>query len=339
MLGLSSAPPVLSVKPSELTLSVRIQGIKQWIRNCDMHHSLDCAPTVDDNIFPIRLIECSSNSLRLVDIEEVRRENKRPQYITLSHCWGESRTMYKTTQRTLSEHQSLIPFDALPQTFQDAINICRELGVQYLWIDSLCIIQDNNEDWNCEASKMGSIFHGAFLTISALSSANSDGGCIFPPDIKPFTKLDLPGANRGTVYIQERRSTAIISNIFEQSPMARRGWILQEMILSNRVIHFGKGQIFWQCRKLFQSEDRLYTSIYKEAFSDIVGPFHPLPSLQNLSSKTWWAIVVEHWSRSLTFPQDSLPSLEGMKNFYQKITGDESVLGLWKKNLPVHLSW
>lgn len=81
-------------------------------------------------------------------------------YVTLSHCWGQTDSIHsiQTERHNLRDHKKVIKFLSLPKTFQDAVTLCRELGIKYLWIDSLCIIQNDEADWVTESAKMGSIY-------------------------------------------------------------------------------------------------------------------------------------------------------------------------------------
>ena len=98
--------------------------------------------------------------------------------MTLSHCWGTSRRLM-ATKETLKDLQGGVAVSSLPETFRDAIVITRRLGIRYLWIDYLCIIQDDPQDWEREASKMADVYRNSYLTISAAASADSSSGC-FP---------------------------------------------------------------------------------------------------------------------------------------------------------------
>jgi hypothetical protein len=139
--------------------------------DCDKNHSCDRnrgSPTV-----PTRLLDVSESgeSIRIVELGEDREH-----YIALSHCWGLSHRI-TTTKENIAKHREGIPIRQLPATFRQAVFIARELDIRYLWIDSLCIIQDDFPDWEHEASRMGNVYAHAYLTISALSTADDSSGC------------------------------------------------------------------------------------------------------------------------------------------------------------------
>ncbi|KAJ0421268.1 heterokaryon incompatibility protein-domain-containing protein [Aspergillus carlsbadensis] len=92
-------------------------------------------------------------------------------YAALSYCWGspaEARSQLKTTQDTLNAHLNKIALPSLPQTVWDAVMVCRELEIQFLWVDALCIIQGDAEDWERESMEMANVYSNAFITIGAL---------------------------------------------------------------------------------------------------------------------------------------------------------------------------
>lgn len=111
--------------------------------------------------------------LRLILSSELTGE-----YAALSHCWGSHETA-KTTSKDIDSRLRNIPFESLPKTSQDAINLCREFKIRYIWIDSLCIIQDNEAAWRHEANGMTMVYGNAFLVLVA-SASSGDEISMFP---------------------------------------------------------------------------------------------------------------------------------------------------------------
>jgi len=139
--------------------------------------------------------------------------------------------------------------DDLSNTFRDAVRITRELGGRYLWIDSLCIIQDNEDDWAREAKVMAKVYANSHCTLAALSSKNSTEGCrlfLIQHTISSFVDLDVNywGPMRIRVFDPEPVSWGI------SGPLTLRAWTLRERELSRRNIHFGEGQLLWECHEL-----------------------------------------------------------------------------------------
>jgi hypothetical protein len=130
-------------------------------------------------------------------------------------------------------------------TFQDAVTVTRELGVLYLWIDSLCIIQyeDSLEDWNCESGRMESVFSQAYCTIAATAAADSNAGFL-----KRYICTD-------SVYVQDASGNEFYISTdvddFDQdvgkAKLNTRAWVMQEGVLAKRTIHFSANQMYWEC--------------------------------------------------------------------------------------------
>lgn len=342
-------------------LAMRIPTIEDWIRSCENGHD-DCAANLSLCALPARILDVGTDPPRLRHPDTAWAIETdfggRLQYCALSHCWGESGVPLRTTHATIASFEESIPFVTLPRTFQDAVTVARALGLRYLWIDSLCILQDDGEDWNREAAKMADIFHGAYLTISASSANNCHAGCLGELLPHPAVQFDLPSGAKIFLHADFLRE-AYHSVTLEGFPIHKRGWIFQEIFLSRRVVHITNEQIYWQCRCLLESEDQILSRISEvdlvrlEDASDAVKgrglrstqrltnvPLSGFQSLrQSPSGLNWWMLMRDHSSRALTFPKDSLPSLAGTVALWQRLAGDEPVLGMWKKELPVHLSW
>jgi hypothetical protein len=128
------------------------------------------------------------------------------------------------------------------------VEICRRLDLQYIWIDSLCIIQDSDEDWAEESINMAKIYANAFLTIAATKSKDGTGGCYSD---REACYRDCGTVIEGSVFIRgqmPRFGGAAGSKTAEGWPLLLRGWVYQEMSLSTRVLHFGSQEVVWQCR-------------------------------------------------------------------------------------------
>lgn len=170
--------------------SARALGqVRAWLNICDKHHQCLKHSSAERSlpVLPTRVLYLEENSEKVYLLES---QEKRAQYIALSHSWGKSHrlTLMKSNIVTL---QSGIKLAEIPHTFRDAIIICRALGVQCLWIDSLCIIQDDPTDWEAESSKMSSVYMNAYLAVSALHSADDADGC-FPSIARASKQIPFP---------------------------------------------------------------------------------------------------------------------------------------------------
>ncbi|KAK4121894.1 HET-domain-containing protein [Parathielavia appendiculata] len=201
-------------------------------------------------------------------------------YTALSHCWGR-KPFLRTLSGSLDAHRSGIPWARLPTTFQGAVEFTRKLGIRYLWIDSLCIIQDDQHDWCREATKMVSVYQNATLAISAAKSEGAYGGLYaeFPPKNRTHTVEFCPEQHddhcsssfspssqpeyaereelahkRKTEQIHLRLALSHPHRLLSpyhaptiSLPIFSRGWILQERFLSPRILHFGPEELTFEC--------------------------------------------------------------------------------------------
>jgi hypothetical protein len=274
-------------------------------------------------------------------------------YAVLSHVWGGVDIDCKTTGRNISEYEKDgIDPDNIPRTFMDAILLTLDLHIQYIWIDSLCIIQDDPEDWQREAAKMASIFRDATLTLSATTSSNCLGGCGYSKTFEPATQFKgttLPFAVRVTPYSTKFPNDAYIG--VQDSPVNYRAWIFQEKLLSQRILHATGDQYVWQCASRLELEDGFYVaepqldipwqylglldSHLPEAKGEIARP----STEREMLNLRWWVWAKDYSERRLSHPGDQYAAFAGVVQLFQDLTGDEPVIGLWKEHLYLHLAW
>lgn len=193
----------------------------------------------------------------------------RGQYLCLSYCWG-SHLPLRTLKANLAEMARGIPWDKLPKTFQDAVHLTKVLGLSYLWIDALCIVQDDPTDWSWEASRMSTIYSDSYLTVAATFGENSDSGLYSLLEANDSQQHLLPGAN-GTIFVRlARHATSIdmsddtyvsavtkipadptsidhASSSICRTPLMTRAWPLQEYLLPSRILQFGPREMIWEC--------------------------------------------------------------------------------------------
>jgi hypothetical protein len=187
-------------------------------------------------------------------------------YVALSHCWGtkqSSNPPLTTDKAKLASHLHRIQMAYLSKTFQDAVVLTKLCGVRYLWVDSLCIVQDDGIEWKIEAAKMGAIYYNAYLTLSAIDSIDSHGGLYL--DVKRST-LNV-STKTWRPYLSSRPTRSTTSTVIcrqvhhgrdslcDNGPLKKRGWILQESLLSRRILYCGRDQFNWQCNCYSTTED------------------------------------------------------------------------------------
>lgn len=273
-----------------------------------------------DDEFSIRLYETSNETAR---------------YICLSHCWGGA-NLFKTETDSLLARTQQIDWNDLPKTFQDAITMTRALGIRYLWIDSLCIIQDDEEDWRDESAKMHEIYRNGYLTIAASKSKGPNGGlfAVASPDYK----LKEWHMETQETKIQTRR----IIEHFEASkefPLMQRGWVFQERVLSRRILHFGSAELIWECMQHQECECSLLRSSlasqgWKENYLPVSGE-----GVFGSNFFTWWKVVKDYSALNLTFDKDIFPALSGLAEEQMEARDSLYIAGLWQDSLLYDLMW
>ncbi|KAF4333927.1 heterokaryon incompatibility [Fusarium beomiforme] len=164
-------------------------------------------------------------------------------YVVLSHCWGrpteEEKKRFCTTRQNYQDRLQGFSYDELPRTFQDAVRVTQLLEKQYLWIDALCIIQGPDGDWNSEARTMEDIFANAYCTIAASSARGWEDG---------FLKSEFGYSGTGMPGIPTILNCACdFEKDVDEGPLVKRAWVLQERVLSRRIIHFTARHTYWEC--------------------------------------------------------------------------------------------
>jgi len=212
------------------------------MEDCSANYgSMICGRASAPKHLPTRLLQITGHQkLRLY----TPSSKERGCYACLSHCWGGSVAL-QTTHTTELEFCDNIPWHSLPRTFKDAVDLTWRLGLKYLWIDSLCILQDDIDDWRHEGSKMASIYSNSFITLAATKSANCNGGLYTTEETHRNINLHRVRDKCGEVYmIHSSRSLLHRGFGLSQLLLLTRAWALQERLLPPRVVHFADEELF-----------------------------------------------------------------------------------------------
>jgi len=277
----------------------------------------------------------------------VSGKHERHEYIALSYCWGGPQQL-TTTRKSLRDRCCGIQMTELPQTILDAVWITRLLGIRYLWVDSLCIIQDDTQDTATEISYMGKVYKGAALTIAAANAPSVRDG---------FVRLLETNYRRGNFYLDHHNQNKRVCVHFNRKegtdPLEQRAWTFQESLLSRRLLIFAEGQIRWRCQHQKFVPDVKGSSgspgsllRIKDAHSSIRLPSHVFGA-RKLSARfygrqqilLWEQLVVDYSKRELTFSHDRLPGIAGVASELAKVWDDVYLAGLWSSCLLNHLGW
>jgi hypothetical protein len=170
------------------------------------------------------------------------------QYIALSHAWGSGPPHFTCRTENLDMLSNGIAPSALPNTLRDAVNVTRWLGLHYLWIDALCIVQDSMEDVKVEVQKMEDIFSGAYFVLAGTSAEGMVSGFLEP---RQEAKVAVLG---GAIGVKDEESFIYVSNLVDDfdgdvlhAPLHSRAWTLQDRALARRTIFFAKNQTYFEC--------------------------------------------------------------------------------------------
>ena len=222
-----------------------------WLKHCLNTHS-GCASNLKPTWYPTRLLDIT-DGVRLVDGSDV--EASQP-YATLSHCWGDVR--FKTlTQENESEFRAGLLFQDLPQTFQDIVAMSRALEIRYLWIDCFCILQSRDERTDDKIHEIGTMEHvyaNALINFGAASASGPFEGCLYEraPLPQPLVVQWRPTSQDPvcTFYVFRQSEGLEHAGFFSNNQLFRRAWVLQERLLSPRMLHFHRRQLYWECNEI-----------------------------------------------------------------------------------------
>ncbi|CAD6443154.1 0ff965df-c0aa-415f-8b85-65222d292d4c [Sclerotinia trifoliorum] len=327
--------------------------VSSWISTCS-HEHVYCNINYDTRFRPRRLIDVGKYGISPQLVEAEQGNDAFLRYLALTHCWGNKMPEAATTKnKTLRRRLVSIPFKTLPRTFRDAITFTRRLGLQYLWIDSLCIIQDSSQDWQQESAKMGKIYSHAYCTISAAAASNCEEGLF-----ALHSELPLLPATSSTPEVLFKISFPGWDSLFNKSTLIRRSWTLQERELSPRMLHFTKHTLLFECREARISDHNHQLNsnqwVLKSSLSryflnssvrcldkihsgSVTSPHHDLVAEKYY--ELWRRMVQDYNSRQLTHRTDKFPALSGLALEFAYLLGDEYVAGLWRKDLVRGLCW
>lgn len=345
-----------------------IEQIKRWIYDCTANHT-NCGETRDACFKPTRLLDVgnatTNQRVRLVISAQHFRDHSHPShhqvdpesgYITLSHRWGQLE-MLKLLKNNETSFRDSIPFENLPRTFQHAIEMTRQLGVRYLWIDALCIVQDSRDDWLAEGAAMADVYKNAFCNLSASSAMDSTGGIFFRRHSNCVTtSLIRPRwleAHQKNFIISPHFGEATVQDL-EASPLQRRGWVLQERLLSPRIVHFTATRVFFECHMhiacelfplgIFDPHAKFCTGCEITSHYSIHRKIQPLELSKIGEQKEiieWNRLVERYTQCELTYGNDKLIALSGIATHFSrvKVRGIRYLAGIWESQLPYALLW
>ncbi|KAF5013313.1 hypothetical protein FDECE_663 [Fusarium decemcellulare] len=335
---------------------------RNWFLECEGSHP-NCWPN-ETPVMPTRVVDIGTHTNSSYDeLRLVHTNGMREKYAALSHCWGGIIEPVLEAD-TLIPFQDSIPYSSLAANFRDAITITRNLGIRYIWIDSLCIIQDSRSDWEEESKRMGSIYRDAAVTICAAASKGSKVGMLKkrPPIPGPKAvklKIFSDPRNDATISVSKRDELSDetlwhLSWSSAFSPLSTRAWTLQEAALSPKALSYGVHGIYWQCPREFYASNGLTSGINlfpirPTTINSILHSRTRLPSAAGIPDRStllddYYAIISSYSARRLTVASDKLPAISAIAMaLSESLTVGDSVAtylaGLWDIDILFGLLW
>ncbi|KAI1075532.1 heterokaryon incompatibility protein-domain-containing protein [Whalleya microplaca] len=346
-----------------------IANLNNWIGRCENHHDV-CTGSVSK--LPRRVIDLSTDRPRLF---ETTRDHF-GKYVTLSHCWGQDtrRQPTKTTWANIQARKREIDPNELCVLFRDVFDLVKKMGYQYVWIDSLCIVQDDESDWQDQSTKMADIYAGAFFHIAGTYAHDSSyslyidrrmiasSGFGYP--IETFDLAITGEDNLVKMRLSHERDHRFINippsepkgkGCEQQAPLLARAWVLQERLLARRTLHFCGSELIWECNSSYACECTIEPDTFESGFSGsskqtsrfltqewaaLVNqkcdkPRPPLRDLYHL----WHELINNYSKLVVTKLEDRCYALTGLASRFQRVAGDEYLAGLWTQDLPRNLLW
>lgn len=330
-----------------------LRKVRQWRSHCLTTHP-ECRPSnTRPRIYPSRLLDLrnveSTGTAQIVRTSPSFHHD----YVALSYCWGAKYRRWLDYVKACQRDQDpWVEIDQMPQTLRDAVASTVALDFHYLWIDCLCILQGNKNDWLEEGSKMCEIYGNAALTLSASDSQDCRDGFVVVRTPLQREGIILPCLDEagmmGSLHFCAPGTP--FDEIVGRGPVARRAWCLQERQISRQVLHICRGEVFFECVRCLRHESerrpddefdpndewwRFHVSL--ESQGPNAFPRKPSPDVYNVLS--WCGIVEDYSRRDLAFVEDKLAAIAGLARRAHRILGSDYLAGLWTHRLHIGLAW
>ncbi|KAI8649334.1 HET domain-containing protein [Fusarium sp. Ph1] len=304
-----------------------------WLSNCLTNHPKCSSKGTCES--PARLLKLGQDESTVCLVPN----HQHYRYAALSYCWGGDQE-YKLTRARLAAYQASIRVASLPKSVQDAIQVAQSIeGISYIWIDSLCIIQDDDDDKGSQLAKMGDIYRGAMVTISAASAGSCYEGFLksreCPEKAKPIAKIPFISGTwgKGEVYLVPHAGREA-----DPDPINYRAWTLQEHVLSPRILYYSSLQPHWLCRSERKSDGgmRFPQVLESRRYGDEMGLF---AFSGDGAHRTWVELLATYTRRNMTNPGDRYVAIEAIGQDVAKAMGTDYVAGLFANTWAIDLSW
>ncbi|KAF2964284.1 hypothetical protein GQX73_g9293 [Xylaria multiplex] len=328
----NSASPQLHSKVPEIQIGIpelprgeaRFEICRQWLQDCDTHNSCKLIDRfkLAAKGPPTRLLYVGKDNAPQLRLYEPGKEEVNLKYLALSHPWGDKslHSHFFTDIHNFDKHKKCISETDLPHLFKDAIKLTRALHCEYIWIDSLCIIQGQGGDFESEASRMELVYSMAYCVIATTHANGNSDNFLIPGLKRDYIKIN----NSGTRFYVCEPIDDFQKHVLD-GHLNTRGWVLQERALARRTIHFTEKQMYWECGEGIRCETM--TKMKNEQAAFLGDPNFPLRAMQSTKgTKTlFYQILYMQYSR-LKFSQITDRRL-GIAGLEQRLIKDFKVDG------------
>lgn len=337
-----------------------------WLHDCRKHQDhLPCSAWQESQqkIPPTRLLFLGESDKPARIVETAGEAGPTP-YVALSYCRGTG-TFPTLTRETYDPMRRAVDADSLPVLFREAVAVAQGLGFRYIWIDALCIVQDDADDWAHETAQMSNVYGGADLTISTVAGADPFTGLFSPRKTRIAHPVPLDiwtsrparqhKTNKGRIPAAVPRWLS--ENFAWRGPVHTRAWALQEQLMSTRILWFGDGMIFFECLKGYRFEmDPMHDAWFSQGAT---GKRHMMehrakiarvrgaqtPQLRHKGREVtpfrlWQRFVEEYTERGITKVEDRLPALGPLTLRLGRLAGEPVAHGMFVGDMALRaLAW
>lgn len=284
---------------------------------------------------PTRVIDVGNHQQRRPPRLIITTPNMEDKYLALSYCWGPATDTHTLNANTMEDMLNGMDESRLVAAHRDTLSLARSLGIKFVWIDALCIIQGNKEDWECESKLMARVYGNATLTISAGRTADARNSFIIN-DYKqpaPCCEIPLDEDQHSNVLVGLRRSS-------DYGVVETRGWCLQEKKWSRRIVFFGNEQLYFLCRCCGYSEDRNYEQEKPSSLDAILSQEDKdLSSKRDRLLQFWDGVLIDFSKRQLSNPHDIFAATASIAEPVSKAIESRYLAGIWECDLVRCLLW
>ncbi|PQE05903.1 heterokaryon incompatibility protein [Rutstroemia sp. NJR-2017a BVV2] len=324
----------------------------KWLEDCTKNHTHCSEKPQKKTPLPLRVLDLgnTANSEKICLSVGEKGKERFGSYVALSYCWGTGTTkapLYCTTAENIESFKSGVDIHTLPKTFIDSILLCRHLGINYIWIDAMCIIQGDADDWNEQAPQMGDIYSNAIFTIAAATGDTSQSGLFVDRDPRPNYPATLK-CQYTTKDGLTTSATFLTCTDFVQEKWGHldtRGWTFQEHYLPTRTLRFSQFGMYWTCSSINASEAMpmgIKPSNNKSDYDNYIRKnkkIIPTDWEDRRRRYSWWYQAMTTYSdRTFTKESDRLIALSGLAANFQE-SRDDFAYGLWKSDIAHGLAW